>query len=790
MIRYNFKLAIRNLQRSKVFSLINITGLAVAIASVILIVIYIRFETNFDRHFSNWDSVARLTIEQNNGSYHSHFARISNPIIKEIPGNLPEVKTMARVAPYRNCSVKFNDQKFYSLGAYATDSNFFRVFNVPLIAGDAENILESESQAVISQSLVEKYFPNGSPIGEQIELGHQFEDSFSQFTIVGIMPDFPSQSHFHPEILVSFEDPSNFSGWNYVYLLLNSPDSHDAVTSKFESFLTSFGTEDDQKYRTLHLQPISDIHLKSHKDREIEANSDIKTIWILISLSILILLVAFINFTNLNMVMAQKQNKSIFINHILGGKLKSVLTISFWQNILIVGLATSVGILVAFSLFPAFKSFFHLPNINFSGNIGRYFVLAILFLVVVGSLIGLNPFFQKELRASLLSGSSHSSKNNSGRVLIMLQFFIVVLLFTASITIQKQMDLLMSNRLGGQTNNIINLYNLPRTVIDKYPNLKAELLSIAGVEAVSAGMEEPAGELMDTNEFELEGMTEEQKKDRIYLFPCDYDFCQFYNIEMLAGEALSADTSRHFYVVNETAAKFLGFNNPQEAIGKQFKLKFFLPGYFGQGIISGVCEDFHLTTLGAPEKPTVLYHNNTWNFCVGIKYTPEALASVLPQMNAKWDELFPDHALEYHFIDDFYQKGYRQYANQKRFLLMLSFLAILISSLGLFAVSLHSIQCRIKEIGIRKVNGARITEVISMLNKDFLKWVAIAFVIATPIAYYAMNKWLENFAYKTELSWWIFALAGLLALGIALLTVSWQSWRASTRNPVEALRYE
>ena len=790
MIRYNLKIAVRNILRNKIFSAINFAGLAIAIASVILIVIYIRFESNFDRHFSNWDRVARLTIEYKNGSHHSHFARISNPIIKEIPGNIPEVKTMARIAPYRNCSVKLNENKFYSLGAYATDSNFFRVFNVALIEGDAEKILESENQAVISKSIAAKYFSNENPIGQLIELGHQFDETFKKFTIVGIMPDFPSQAHFHPEILVSFEDPTVFSGWNFVFLLLNSPNSFDAVASRFDSFLERFGTEDDIKYRTLHLQAVSDIHLNSHKDREIETNSDAKTIWILISLSVLILLVAFINFTNLNMVLAQKQKKSAFINHILGGKLQSILANSFWQNILIVGMAAFAGILISFSLFPSFKSFFQLPNINFIENIDIKFLLALLFLVVTGSLTGLIPLLKKRIDTILFKDTSKFSHNNSGKALIMFQFLIVIILFTASIVIQRQMDLLMTNRLGGKTDNIINLYNLPRPVIDKYANFKAELLKIAGVEAVSAGMEEPAGEMMDTNGFELEGMTEEQKNDRIYLFPCDYDFCQFYDIGMLAGEPLSADTSLHHYVVNQTGAKFLGFNNPHDAVGKQFKLNFFMPGFFGQGIISGVCEDFHLTTLGSPEKPTVLYYNNNWNFCIGIKYSVNTLSAIMPLINAKWDRLFPEYTMQYHFIDDLYLNGYRQYVNQKRFLLLLSFLAILISSFGLFAISLHSIQQRIKELGIRKVNGAKISEVVTMLNKDFLKWVIMAFVIATPVAWYAMHKWLENFAYKTELNWWIFALAGVLALGIALLTISWQSWRAATRNPVEALRYE
>jgi len=337
-------------------------------------------------------------------------------------------------------------------------------------------------------------------------------------------------------------------------------------------------------------------------------------------------------------------------------------------------------------------------------------------------------------------------------------------------------------------------------------------------------MEEPGGDILDNVAFEMEGI---EKKDgqSINIFTTDSNFFSTLGITPLAGtielgytpsqqwEADAVELSqlrtnekpdpqklrelevkvgeyREKYILNQSALKLIGIQRPEEAIGKRFRLNFFLPDLFPEGTIVGVVPDFHYTNLHSEEKPLAIAPRKMFNYCFMIGIDPQQRTTAMEVISSAWKKTNPEFPLQYEFITDSYQKVYAGEYVQTKVLSLFALISVILSSLGIFALAAFSMQRRIKEIGIRKVNGARILEVISLLNKDFLKWVVIAFVIATPVAYYVVHRWLENFAYKTPLSWWIFALAGLLALGIALLTVSWQSWKAATRNPVEALRYE
>jgi putative ABC transport system permease protein len=793
---YTIKYAIRNILRQKAYSLTNLIGLSVSFAAVFLILLYIQFETGFDKYFTNSDRVARFTIEYQKDDFTSHFARVRYAGIQYLVDDIPEVKNMARLSPFKKCAVKIGENKFYSNGAFATDSNYFNVFNDTLLLGNPKTILNSSRQAVISESICAKYFPEQDPIGKKISLQHQQIPQFYDYTIVGVMKDAPVQAHFHPEILTSLEKQDDYSSWNYTYLLLDNPNSFQLVKKQLADFRKKHFTAENAKHHTLHIQKLHDIHLHSRKDRELEVNGDIKNIQILVILAVLIILVAFLNFTNLNVVSVEKRSKNILVHHLFGSKLYHISMMALWQNVIIVGLSILLGLALTVVVFPYFQELFSLPDFSISSEIILPLSIIVFLLIICGSVIGTFPVLRYKFYSILLNRSgqstgTHSKKRLSG-ILLFLQFAIVTGLLISTFVIQNQVNLIMTKRIGGSDKNILNITNISHAVIKDYEIFKGKLLQIPGIENVTSAMEEPGGETMDAFYYHIEGITKEKfSKQRLNILTCDHNFLNFFKIKMLAGRTFDPDPEKKQYILNETALRHIKADLPaEEFLNRGFEFDFSYKKLLPNGEIVGVCQDIHLTSMNEKEKPMILLYQNAVNSCISIRFTPEALTQVLAQIQSTWDDLYPDFDLEYQFIDDLYLHRYKHYINQRNFLLSLSILSILIACIGLIAVSVSMTQTRKREISIRKANGAKTYEIVNMLNRDLLWWILAALIIAYPLAWYSMNNWLRNFAYKIELDWWIFALAGVIALGIALLTVSWQSWKAARRNPVESLRYE
>jgi putative ABC transport system permease protein len=386
--------------------------------------------------------------------------------------------------------------------------------------------------------------------------------------------------------------------------------------------------------------------------------------------------------------------------------------------------------------------------------------------------------------------------------LIVFQFAISIALIIAVLVISRQTNFAYKNGMGVQENNIICMESVHSDIQQKFEVFKKELLKYNSIQSVSAMMEPPGGEANDMFPFEMEGYktdNQEEQFDRIGVFPCDYSFASIFNLHFLSGTNFNkkntdADGSGE-YIINEAAMRRLNFSNPNEIVGKGFKLNFSQGGdeviKIPRGKIIGVVKDFHLSSMKKEIEPLVLFkRENLWLINFVVSYRPEMQETAIADMSKVWNSLFPEYPFQFKYVGNMYQQVYKSEFLQTKLLSVFTVIALFICSIGLFGLSLIITQHRTKEIGVRKVNGAKVSEILTMLNKDFMKWVVIAFVAACPFAYFAMHKWLENFAYKTSLSWWIFALAGLLVLAIAFLTVSFQSWKAATRNPVEALRYE
>ncbi|MFA9389996.1 MAG: ABC transporter permease [Prolixibacteraceae bacterium] len=794
------KFVIRNLKGRLFLNLTKVMGLALGLSGILFITLFLKNELSYDSFHQKANRIYRITTTNPALFNNAHFARIYNSEqIPDLAGYFPEIESYLRLAPIRG-GVMMHNEKYYSINeAFVCDSTFFNLFNAQLLIGDQQTVLNAPGSMVVSASFAQKLFGNADPVGQVLTLpAGQFYGTASTFTIKGVMKDFPQNSHFHPDLITTPES-GTISWWAWSYLLLKDHSTPENITSKYDEFLASITNQPVDKIKIeAHLQKITDIHLHSDKLREIEANGNMTNIFIMAVAALVLLLISMSNYASLNLGMAGFNQKFIAINRILGSSRNTNLNYFFIESLLIVILS-----LVLTFVFVLPTKLFIIKHFNINlleGNVGLICSVLLIF-SVLGIFAGLQPVWKQNFRKFYHKTSSNLLNKDSifvSKGIIVTQFTLAIALIVSVMVISRQTNYALDHSMGVKENNIICFESVHASVQQKFEVFKAELLKYNTIESVSAIMEPPGGEANDIFHFEMEGFdaSDEKQNNAIGVFPCDYSFPSIFKLQFLSGrnfKKTNADNEGSGeYIINETALHQLNFRKPDEAIGKSFKLISPVEGMnIPNGKIVGVVQDFHLSSMKKKVGPLVMFkRDKLWLINFVLAYKPGMREPALKSIQSVWSEMFPAYPFSYESVDAMYRKVYKTELLQTRLLSIFTFIAIFICSMGLLGISLLVSQQRVKEIGIRKVNGAKISEILTMLNKDFVKWVVIAFVIATPVAYYAMHLWLENFAYKTELSWWIFALAGLMALGIALLTVSWQSWKAATRNPVEALRYE
>ena len=656
--------------------------------------------------------------------------------------------------------------------------------------------LNAKNTAVLSESFAKKLFPKGDAFNKTIEIPEGGANNKEEpYTITGIYKDMPANSHFHAEMLFHYEKrPIQGNDFAFTYILLKKGTSIDQITSRSAEFIKAHVPENQQKSSTIHYTPITDIHLKSHIEREIEPNGDIKQVKLFAAVGLGILFIALINFINLIIASLEKRSKYFNINLAIGARQKHNLLLLTIESLCI----ATVVIFISLLFFKPLSMLLSSMGILSASTLQTGSLLSLsasLFALVV--VAGVLPLIIIRIKPSAFftrSASTIPIKRKISYVnhpLLILQFIISIVVIIGSLMLNKQNQFLFSKNLGHDNSNIVML---PRNFWGEESQvllLKQELLKSSAVQDVSMSMDTPGHLVKDARYVEYADIPEKNKKIIVTILPVDANFFSFFNLPMVAGGEKPHITNQNYenYVLNESAIKKLGFKSAEEAIGTRFKLDAF-QGIIKGGTIVGVVKDFNFTSLYSPIEPTVFFSKPIWEWNYIVKLTPGNKKENLASVRNIWNLVFPDYPFDYEFLEDTYAGLYKRDIVTNKLLSWFTVVCIVLSSIGLLGIASMLVVQKTKEIGVRKVNGAKVSEILALINGNFVKWVAIAFVIATPIAYYTMNKWLENFAYKTEISWWIFALAGLSALGIALLTVSWQSWRAATRNPVEALRYE
>ena len=793
---YNLKITIRRLLRNKSYSLISVFGLVIGISSFLILFIHVSNEKNFDKHIPGHENIYRV-ISTPGVSKDSQWAR-SLGIVHSASSDIPEVELATQFIHCPVGAIKIDDNSFQQKDIFWVDEAFNEMFDVKTEVGNLSE-LEKPNTVFISENFARKHFGNLNPVGQIIKFeADQYAQNIGDYEIRGIVKNTHPKTHFKYELLASqkgnvqrdFEEllPNLKVLWAYNYFKLQKGASPILVAQKLKDSWdkSSLKQERGPKEYDFSLFPMDDIHLKSDFRFELRESSSKINISLFIIVSFFILLVSLLNFTSLTIAKLIKRSKELGMKKSMGANKWQIIRQVLAEVLIVCMLAIGISLLFiqGVKLFVnqlfdiEFKIFYNEPVIYWSilAVIGVCLTITALFVAVF--------FLSRNSTIDILAQRNNFSGSYVLKSLLVGQVAIVIVLISGTFLVNKQIDFVLHKPLGFNKENIVVL---ELKDFSKDPAIFAsELEKQTSVESVGFTRQYfgyPAGT------FPLDGLGIEGSAEFVL---ANYDYLKTMNIQLVESWINpSSDTVKGMIINEHLYHRLMERHGNMEALNVYQQTQPLAPDQERINFI-GVAKDFNYNSAHESIGDFAFWLDESLNRArfVHVRLGRGSLHAGMNAIKNVWKEHYPNQKMDYFFMDEKIAQQYKAETILSRILFAFSSIGILISVIGISALALFISQQRTKEIGIRKVNGARVSEVMLMLNKDFVKWVAIAFVIATPIAYYAMHKWLENFAYKTSLNWWIFALAGMLALGITLLTVSWQSWRAATRNPVEALRYE
>jgi putative ABC transport system permease protein len=776
------------------FVLISFT---MAFSCCILMYLFVVDELSFDKYNKNFGHTYRLNIQSKDKSYVScSFPAIFSDKFTKIPG----IEKFSRFQTYMGERFISVDNTTYNETSFLfADPAILDIFQFDFVLGNPKEALAKPLNVIINQSIAQKYFGNSNPIGKIIKQDNQ------EFTVSAVVKDLPRQSHFTMNFLASVlsyqaTNKDMLSKWYitafcYYLLIPDEINKKEVETQLANLFAEGNGIDKNKIEFDMYLEPLSDIHLKSVGTRWDNAiKGDIQVVYGLGMIVLLILGIAIANYINMLTADCRRKAKETSIQRVNGASGYTIITDQV--------LETSVFVLMAF-LLSLVLTYLMLPIVNglsskalmISWSVlipGVVLIIISVILSTIYPVVFLNSIKPAEAlknQFSILEVGGQLKQQWLRGALITFQLAIATLLIASTIVINNQLQLVMKTKTGFDKENTLVVYNpYSEGMNQRYDLFRQKLSNLPGIKSIGVAQNGPANYINNFSPAWLPNQNE--KKTDIGQITVDHDFLHTVSANFVAGRDFDIKVSTDKttgVIINQSAVNSLKLNDP---IGKRIVVQNNAYTPNNELEVIGVIEDIQYFTLREAAKPVMYYIRDWGKYEIAIKLSSGNYSATLKQIEAIWNDIAPQWPFSYQFLDQRISLNYKSEINTAKIITGLSGISIFLSILGILGMILYTIQQRTKEIGIRKVNGALISEVMVMLNKDFVKWVVVAFVIATPVAWYAMHKWLENFAYKTELSWWIFALAGVLALGIALLTVSWQSWRAATRNPVEALRYE
>jgi putative ABC transport system permease protein len=805
MFKNYLKTAVRNLARNKIFSAINVFGLAIGLTCCMLIGVYVYDELSYDTYAGKAKQIYRVGIYSTGNGTTETYPNPDVAVGEGMKNAFPEILEYTRLMRQGDQYVSYNDRKFKEQGFAFVDSNFLQLFSIPFVQGDPVTALSEPSSVVITQALSVKYFGNDNPIGKALTVGN------GNLKITGVIDKIPDNSHFHFDAFMSMSTLHLASQtWSnigfYTYLVLDKNADPKKLEAKFPQLVAKYVVpetmhdmgvslaEAQKAVNTFRffLQPLTHIHLHSDTKYELEANGDINYVYIFGALALFILLLACVNFTNLSTASSAKRAREVGIRKVMGS-LKKQLVIQFLTESVLLTLCASVcALLLAFVLLPYFNQLSG-KHISFSFFLNYRYLLTIGGLcLLVGVVAGIYPaFFLSSFNTiSVLKGVSATGGRKSilRSGLVVFQFFVSTALIIATIVVYQQLHYMQDKKMGYNKEQVVFLqdtYLLGNR--DARSVFKEQLLKDSRIVQASIGTDVPGNPSLDGTQAYPKDKEANENSAEIHInkYHVDYDYTATLGIPVIKGRNFSRDfpTDSFAVVINETAVRDMGWTL-DNAIGKTIVSS----GRHEHKVI-GVVADFHYTSVKQKIAPLMMELGNTRSGLI-VKIKTADVRNVMADIKKQWDTFNPGAPFAYYFLDEKFATLYAAEEKTGQIFTAFAVIAIIIASLGLFGLAAFITEQRTREIGIRKVLGASVQGVLLLVSKEFLILIAISFIISIPVTWWAMHHWLQDFAYRISIGWSVFAIAGVLALLIALITISFQSIKAAIANPVKSLRTE
>jgi putative ABC transport system permease protein len=790
MFRNYIKTAFRSLLKNKGFTFINILGLSLGLATCLLIVFYVIDELSYDRYNIKHERIFRVNTDLKYGGNETSFAITAPPVADALVKEFPEVERSMRIGGGVNFRFKKGDEVLEEKNVFYCSGGIFDIFTFPMLQGDPKTALVQPGDMVICKDIALKYFNTINAVGRTLFL---VADS-SMHKITGVMENMPAQSHFRADILVAM-GPNKDSSWQHfntsTYILLKSGADPKKLEAKFASLVrrnensVTFNYnkfEASGNYIRLGLSPLTTIHLHSNRQRELGVNGNAEYIYIFSATTVFILLLACINFMNLSTARSASRAREVGVRKVLGSRRKHLIAQFLFESIMITFAATIIALFAAWAVLPLFNQLAGKILIVNASTFAWLVPAMVVIVVVVGVLAGSYPAFFLSafqpvhvLKGKLAAGFKGGFLRG---FLVVFQFSISIFLIIGTLVIYNQLNYIRNKDLGFNRNQVLIIKNV--VAVDHTPNvLQQQLKQLPGVINTTLTQYLPTARINAPN-YVTAGLN---KKLETQFWLVDEDYISTMGMKLLQGRNFSKQilTDSSAAIINQTMAKIIGYNgNPGEQITTQNK----------NYKIIGVVRDFNFSSLRDNITPLMLVMNHDWLVSISVRINTRRLPDLIKQIENKWKALVPNQHFEYSFMDDDFNALYNNEQRMGKVFVLFTTLAIIIACLGLFGLAAYAAEQRNREIGIRKVLGARVSTLVAMLSKDFIKLVIISILIAAPLAWLVMQKWLQGFAYRQNIQWWVLVSAGLGAIVIAFVTISYQSVKAAMANPVDSLRSE
>jgi len=806
MLKNYFKTAWRNLKKHKTSSFINIAGLSIGISICFIIMMYVENELSFDRFNKNADQIVRVVFKADINGGKIFEANVMPPVAQAMKNDYPEVEDATRLQVAGAPKITYKDKSFKDDEMVFVDPNFFNIFTLPLIEGDAKTALQQPNTIIISKAIAKKYFGAEDPLGKTLVFPDNKDASFK---VTGVIDKVPANSHFHFDLFASMLnlDDAKSDSWMgsnfFTYLLLKKGADYKKLEAKLPGMVEKYmGPQIQQSmgislkqfitkgnHLGFALQPLTSIHLYSHSNFELSPPGNAMYVYIFGAIAIFMLLIACINFINLSTASASKRAKEVGVRKVIGsGKIQLIKQFLF-ESALLVFIALLISIVLVQLALPVFNN---LSGKNLSIPFNIKIVAAFVGLGLLVSIIaGVYPAFYlssfkpiEVLKGKFTPGNKSFGLRSS---LVVFQFFISVALIIGTIVVWQQMKYIQNKNLGYDKEQLLTIPN-SYALGKNEEAYKQDMLNDPRIVNATMSSYKPAGPSSGSNALAYP-LGHDNEIMRTQEYHVDENYIPTFEMKMANGRNFSKTfaTDSTAMIINETAARAFGWNDIT-AVGKTIVRQNSTRGNDVPFHVIGVVKDFNFQSLHEPITPLLMTLEPDWGLIFKVKTAD--IKSLLATMKTKWDQFNTGEPFNFTFMDDLYNKTYAAEQNTGTILNIFALLTILVACLGLFGLATYTAEQRTKEIGIRKVLGASVTSVTKMLSKDFIKLVFIACLIAFPLSWWAMNKWLQSFAYRIQISWWIFLAAGIIAILIAVITVSFQAIKAAMANPVKSLRSE